>query len=349
MWDSSRKKVFIRTDANKVIASGHVMRCLSIADALFDLGLQVEFVMSDSCAFETIRRRGYDVSALDTDWRSIEEGADLLERKCLELSEPATILVDTYSITRPYVDRLARCAKICYLGSKRDDLGNLSLLANYSTDIDTARYEELYLKRGTALLLGPRYAPLKKRFSSLAKTPSETIDRVLLTTGSTDPHNFISEFLRAVKNSRILRSLEFEVVVGQMFEFEDEIEHLASQEDNIRLHRKVEDMAGLMATVDVAVSACGTTVYELAAVGLPVVTFAMVDEQVASAESLARLGVVAYSGLCYSSKQGVLNSAISKLEDLVATPEKAAVLATKARSLIDGKGAQRIAKELAEL
>ena len=327
MWDSSRKKVFIRTDANKVIASGHVMRCLSIADALFDLGLQVEFVMSDSCAFETIRRRGYDVSALDTDWRSIEEGADLLERKCLELSEPATILVDTYSITRPYVDRLARCAKICYLGSKRDDLGNLSLLANYSTDIDTARYEELYLKRGTALLLGPRYAPLKKRFSSLAKTPSETIDRVLLTTGSTDPHNFISE----------------------MFEFEDEIEHLASQEDNIRLHRKVEDMAGLMATVDVAVSACGTTVYELAAVGLPVVTFAMVDEQVASAESLARLGVVAYSGLFYSSKQGVLNSAISKLEDLVATPEKAAVLAAKARSLIDGKGAQRIAKELAEL
>ena len=83
---------------------------------------------------------------------------------------------------------------------------------------------------------------------------------MLLTTGSTDPHNFISEFLRAVKNSRILRSLEFEVVVGQMFEFEDEIEHLASQEDNIRLHRKVEDMAGLMATVDVAVSACGTTV-----------------------------------------------------------------------------------------
>lgn len=172
---------------------------------------------------------------------------------------------------------------------------------------------------------------------------------MLLTTGSTDPHNFISEFLRAVKNSRILRSLEFEVVVGQMFEFEDEIEHLASQEDNIRLHRKVEDMAGLMATVDVAVSACGTTVYELAAVGLPVVTFAMVDEQVASAESLVRLGVVAYSGLFYSSKQGVLNSAISKLEDLVATPEKAAVLATKARSLIDGKGAQRIAKELAEL
>ena len=95
-------------------------------------------------------------------------------------------------ITRPYVDRLARCAKICYLGSKRDDLGNLSLLANYSTDIDTARYEELYLKRGTALLLGPRYAPLKKRFSSLAKTPSETIDRVLLTTGSTVvlPTNF---------------------------------------------------------------------------------------------------------------------------------------------------------------
>ena len=90
---------------------------------------------------------------------------------------------------------------------------------------------------------------------------------MLLTTGSTDPHNFISEFLRAVKNSRILRSLEFEVVVGQMFEFEDEIEHLAPKRTIFDFIAKLKTWQDLWATVDVAVSACGTTVYELAAVG----------------------------------------------------------------------------------
>ncbi len=349
MCGSSPKKVFIRTDANAMIASGHVMRCLSVADALRGRGAGVEFVLSDNGPAGVIRERGYEALILGTDWQRIEEGAELLEARCLEESERPVVLVDTYAITSSYVNRLARCCRVCYLGSKAGDLGSLALLANYSTEVDVRGCEMLYGSRGTRLLLGPSFAPLRAQFADSYEDRTGEVDRVLVTTGSTDPMRFVPTFLEAALKSEALRDVSFAVVVGGMFDDVSEIEGIASAHPRVELHRGVSDMAGLMASADAAVSANGTTVYEMAAVGLPAVTFAMVEEQVPSAESLARLGAVAYAGCAGDSASEVARRALTRLEGLVSEPRRAHALALRAHALIDGRGADRIAKEIITL
>lgn len=349
MSSSSPKKVLIRTDANAAIASGHVMRCLSVADALRSRGADVEFVLSDGGPVDVIRERGYEALVLGVDWRKIEEGIEILEDRCLRAPEKPVVLVDTYSVTGSYVNRLSRCCRVCYLGSKAGDLGDLALLANYSTDVDMQGYETIYGGRGTRLLLGPSFAPLRAQFADSYKARMGKISRVLVTTGNTDPMRFVPIFLNAALKSELLDDVSFAVVVGGMFADASEIEGIASAHPRVELHRSVSDMAKLMMSADVAVSANGTTVYEMAAVGLPAVTFAMVEEQVPSAESLARLDAIAYAGYVGDAVSESADRVLHLLEGLVSDPGRAHTIALCAHRLIDGRGADRIAKEIIAL
>jgi len=350
MQNSSHRKIYIRTDANPVISGGHVMRCLSLADALAGFGADVEFVLSDEGPVDVIGGRGFASRVLGTDWRELAEGSKVLCRLCNGQDDPV-VLVDTYAVTSAYVDVLSAHAKVCYLGSKGGDLGALSLIANYSTDIDEGFYEHTYGPRGTRLLLGPGYAPLRARFGEVHRKRDGFISRVLVTTGSTDPFGFLPAFLAAALDDVRLDGVEFDIVVGGMTAEETALAvgRIASESRRVDVMRAVSDMAGLMARCDAAVSANGTTIYELAAAGLPTVTFSMVEEQVASAESLARLGAIEYGGQVGGDVSRTAAACVDRLAGLVSGPARAAALARRAHDLIDGLGAERIAKEIMQL
>lgn len=346
----SHRTVFIRTDANPVIAGGHIMRCLAAADALTALGANVRFVLSDDNSTEIIESWGYRTTVLGSDWRNIEEGAGVLCRLCDEAEHPI-VLVDTYSITKMYVNRLARHAKVCYLGSKGGDLGELSLVVDYSTDADEDAYLAIYGERDTRLLLGAGYAPLRDCFSRAYRERCGEIERVLVTTGNTDQCGFVPAFLRIALDDERLVGVEFEVVVGRMFSADvaGEVVKIAERHPNVEVLHAVADMAGLMGRCDAAVSASGTTIYELAASGVPAVTFAMVDEQVRSAESFSRLGATLYCGLVSGGTEAVAARCADGLASLAASHEKATALAGRAHALVDGCGAEKIAKEVLSL
>lgn len=350
MRGASHRKVFIRTDANPVVAGGHVMRCLAVADALAELGADVEFVLSDGNPIGIIKGRGFQSLILDSDWRDLDGGVDTLCRLCDGVSDPV-VLIDTYSVTAPYVGCLAAHAKVCYLGSKGGDLGGLSLIANYSTSIDEGLYRRTYGPRGTRLLLGAEYAPLRDCFAGVYRERRGPIARVLVTTGSTDPHGFTPAFLRQALADNSLGGVRFAVVVGGMVpsEVAADVKVIASADPRVDALWGVSDMASLMGECDAAVTASGTTVYELAAAGLPAVTFAMVEEQVESAESLSRLGATLYCGPLSGEADGIAAKCARGLAELVADGKMAAGLARRAHGLIDGFGACRIAKEIMNL
>lgn len=326
------------------------MRCLSVADALAAQGADVEFVLSDDGPAGIIESRGYGTHSLGADWRDITQGIDGLLVLC-KSEEAPVVLVDTYSITKEFVDLAAPCAKVCYLGSKGGDLGGLSLIANYSTDIDEEFYEATYARRGTKLLLGAAYAPLRPCFTEVYRRRGGEISRILVTTGNTDPEGFLPSFLRAALSDDALSGVCFSAVVGRMAPADavSEVERICSAEPRVEALYGVSDMAGLMARCDAAVSANGTTVYELAAAGLPAVTFAMVEEQVQSAESLSGLGAVEYCGLMGRDAAEVSAKCVQALTELVVNPGRAATLADRAHDLVDGRGAGKIAKEILSL
>lgn len=326
------------------------MRCLSVADALAAQGADVEFVLSDDGPAGIIESRGYGTHSLGTDWRDITQGIDGLLVLC-KSEEAPVVLVDTYSISKEFVSLAAPYAKVCYLGSKGGDFGELSLIANYSTDIDEEFYKATYGRRGTKLLMGAAYAPLRPCFTEAYRRRNGEISRVLLTTGNTDPEGFMSSFLRTALSDDALSGVYFSAVLGRMApkSVAAEVEQICSAEPRVEALYGVSDMAGLMARCDAAVSANGTTVYEFAAAGVPAVTFAMVEEQVRSAESLSNLGAVEYCGLMGRDAAEVSAKCGQALTELVVNPGRAAILADRAHDLVDGRGAEKIAKEILSL
>lgn len=326
------------------------MRCLSVADALAAQGADVEFVLSDSGPATIIEGRGYAARSLGTDWRDLSQGAAELVALC-EAEEDPVALIDTYSITADYVASLAPFAKVCYLGSKGGDLGALSLVINYSTDIDEDFYFRTYGGRGTRFLFGAGYAPLRACFAESYRDRGGVIGRVLVTTGNTDPKGFLPAFLRAALGDERLHGVCFSAVVGGMAPdgVAAEVDRIAAEAPRVEVLRAVTDMAGLMGRCDAAVSANGTTVYELSAAGVPAFTFSMVEEQVKSAESLARLGAVGYCGLMGNGADAVADECTERLARLVSDRGRAAALAERAHGLIDGLGAEKIAKEIMSL
>lgn len=340
-------KVYFRVDANQEISGGHVSRCLSLAGAFKDAGYEVVFASSDDAPTQIISSAGFCHVVLGCDWHDLgsDNGAlrGFLEKECDPL-----LIVDSYRVNRRFVENMAECSKVCYLGSRSGYLGPLSAIINYSTAIDRAAYEAAYRDSGTVLLLGPRYAPLRRQFQELEQIDvSCRVKRVLVSTGGTDPLGMAMLITEAVVSAASEYALEEVVVlVGSMSNAREALTRRFSGDRHVRLVSGVSDMAELMRSCNLAVSANGTTVYELAACGVPAITFAISEEQRASGEGMSNLGAVAY---CGCAADGV-EKCLASIEEAVGLCCRDAQLRRSlqgcANAMTDGNGAMRVVSEL---
>ncbi len=144
--------IAIRVDANEIIASGHLMRCLSIADALFSLGEEIIFYTSDEFAEQTITKRGFKAIRLHYAWNDKESELDQLSKE-LEKTCPRLLLIDSYQVTKQYLKSLRQSVKLAYI----DDLNAfdypVDIVINYSIYA-----EDLDYPQNKVYLLGIQYA-----------------------------------------------------------------------------------------------------------------------------------------------------------------------------------------------
>ena len=340
--------IFIRADASASLGMGHVMRCLTLAEALRLNGATVTFICRELegnlCTF--VEGKGFQVYRLPAphgaqlDWQ--DDAARTLS--FMETSpRPDWLVVDHYALDEKWEHSVrAHVERIMVI----DDLANrphdcdLLLDQNYLPDIK--RYGAL-VPPTCRTLLGPKYALLREEFREARATlPERTGDvkRILVSLGGSDPSNLTHKGLNALSSSSFGGAVD--VVVGAANLHQDELVKAVAAMPGTTLHVQANNMAELMARADLAVGAGGSTTWERCCLGLPSIVVTIAKNQEALTGALARDGYVFYLG----DSAEVTVEGLSRALETLQNPFFLQGLSRRGLELVDGKGTQRVVRAL---
>ena len=355
--------IYFRADGNDRIATGHLVRCLSVADACQKHGMAAHFLVSDAVSASLLKETllaPFPVTCLpgaccDNPERELPA---LLPLLAASGPEKPLFFLDSYLVTEPYLDADGRIAKTAYL----DDLQlfdyPVDLLINYDVIPKQAMPSfRAFYGRAKKCLLGASYTPLGSRFANREMPVRATVSQVLVTTGASDPHHFCLSFIDRLEKMLFRRpdsfsGMTFHIVAGSLNYDAETLFAVARRLPCLRVHGHVSDMASLMEDCDLAVSASGTTLYELCALGVPAVSDTMADNQLASARAFAAVGAIPCAGDIRSSMEHSLDGIFDFLTQMSQKDRSFAKRKSAheiMRGLIDGNGSARIAEALLPL
>ena len=343
---SSIKKIMVRADGNPAIGMGHIMRSMSVMSVLKEWGWQCIYACSSPAPVEFIKKRGFEVIELSFPYRekTREEGRELL--KIMEERGISKIFVDSYFAGNDYFSLLNAQVKVILINSAKERF-DVSMLINENIACDKSFFAKLYQGTNTNLLLGKDYTPLRAEFLGVPYEAGQEVKNILLMTGGGDQYNFLGQFVLKMREKKKYGEISFLCVSGMANSHHKELSAAAQGLPNVRVVHGTDNMAGLMAGCDLAVSAGGTSVLELAAVGVPTVAFTVAEDQVEGIGYMDRLGFLVSAGSIAS--PGFWNRLFDQLDALLADSEKRRKMACEAKKQMDARGAARIAEKIADL
>lgn len=328
-----RKRVVFRVDGNDKIGIGHVMRCLSLADALKDEHMDVLFVLSDHTVSDYIRKRGYDSFILNSAWNNYLSGIDQL-LSLLDCWGCNWIITDSYYAQEEYFVKIKGKCKSAIITEEipEDNTAPVDLLINYNLYMNGVQHN----LTSVFCCLGSKYALLRKSFS---KTCSGNGDYILVLSGGSDPMNVVYKIVKClIEDKRVTRDIL--VVSGSL---NPNLYKLQELSNNVSIMIDVTDMAVVMGNARVAISAGGSTLYELAACGVPTITYSFVDNQIKNVKAFSANEIMPYAGDFRKDEQSVLRNIIQKYIEYENGEEIREKTIVQLRHLCDGLGASRVA------
>lgn len=331
--------ILIRADANEHIGAGHIMRCLTIAKAFAARGEALQFVTADHSADALIHCAGFENVCLNSRWQDMSDedmGGVVREYR------PKLVLVDSYSVTPAYFDRLSAEARVAYIDDLNSCTWNVDDLINYNIFASALDYSG-YEKTRTRLLLGPVYAPLREEFRGIAERRIQPVTDIFVSAGGADPAGITESIIEHVCPD--IPDATFHMVVGALNPRADSIVELAQRHGNVRLHINEQHMSLLMQRCDMAIAAAGATLYELCACGTPTITYTMADNQLLAAQTFDRKGIMVSAGDCRIDRRFIEHLALES-NRLIKSADLRREMSGRMRETVDGKGADRLAAEL---
>ena len=329
--------ILVRADANEIIGTGHLMRCLSIARAFADKGEDVRFITADHKGDSLIHSRGFESLCLESEYNAMDS-EDIVP--VIEEYKPELLIVDSYFVTKKYFDRVNSLCKVAYIDDVNEAVWNVDFLIDYNifgTVIDYSGYEDTK----TSLLLGPKFAPLRSEFINVSKHIIKPVADVMISAGGSDPEEITEKIMEGICPS--WSNICFHFVVGALNPRLEKIKALLAP--NMVLHINEQNMSGLMQKCDIAISAAGSTLYELCACGTPTITYTLADNQLLAAEEFERQELMINAGDCRNNAEFIENLN-QKLDYYAGNIEKRKIVSEKMQLLVDGFGAERIVNSL---
>ena len=334
-------RVVFRADASLEIGTGHVVRCLTLADALRERGCECIFVSRElpGALLDAVRQRGHACVALPrseaVDWR-----ADALATRGAIGPRADWLVVDHYALDAAWQRELrGSCTRLMVIDDLADREHDCELLLDQNL---VAAFEQRYdgkVPAGCGLMLGPAYALLQPAYAELHSKVAVRrgpIERALVYFGGADPENLTEQTIEAFL--AVDAGVEVDVVINAADPRAEAIRHRTAGHPRITLHASLPSLAPLMARADVAVGAGGATTWERCWLRLPSVVVALGDNQKPIAAELAKRGLIEWLG--HGDEVGVaeLTAAIRALLAEGANEQRS----RRVRELVDGRGAERV-------
>lgn len=313
--------ITFRADASVLMGTGHIMRCLTLADALSARGAEIQFVCTPETAdiVPRLRQQGYPLT------RHVEPGS--------------LLVIDHYGLDLDYERQISRQFQQVMV---IDDLPQRPRLCHILLDQTfgrMARHWEKWVPAGTRILAGTDYLLLRPEFSTPAP-PRQRLNSVLVTMGGTDPQNVTALVLEALRQTGL--DLAIHVVMGQQAPHIDAIAAQISQFKQATLHINATNMDQLMRQADLAIGAGGSTAWERCALSLPTLLLTIADNQKDVVASLVQAQAAVTSPLTPA-------EIAAQVMDLYHSPDRLQHLSRMAGQICPGNGTDKVADILFSL
>ncbi len=312
-------RIIFRVDASIEMGTGHVMRCLTLADALTQAGAECHFICREHPGHlnALITERGHTVYSLPyieqhkqrehskaeelahASWLGATQEQDL--QACIPIFkslQPDWLVVDHYAIDEQWEKALRPyCKQLMVI----DDLADRQHACDLLLDQTFGRSSEDYLPlvpQDCQMLCGAHYALLRPEFAqwrdySLKRRAQGQLEHLLINLGGVDKDNITTEILQTLANTALPDNCRITVVMGATAPWVERVQQQAALMPwPTEVKVGVNNMAELMANSDLAIGAAGATSWERCCLGLPTIQLVIAENQRVGAYKLAKSGLV---------------------------------------------------------
>ena len=235
-----------------------------------------------------------------------------------------------------------RVKKLIYIDDINKFPYSVDVLINYNINADEVGYGTA--QKGQIRLLGTKYTLLRNQFQNVSlRQINKKINEIMITSGGSDPYGMCEKILNIALNTEEIKNKKINVIIGSSFENIKEIEKIAEISKNIVLHCNIEDISKIMLQSDIAISAGGSTLYELCACGTPTIAYIVADNQEGLVNCMQNKDYITSLGWHSDVDE---NDFQGKLLALVNDFERRNKLSCRMQKLVDGKGARRTAEAI---
>jgi len=348
-----------RVDSSLEIGTGHLMRCLTLAECLKNNGIEISFICRKNPGnlrdkilkkkfnlfeLESPTKAKYDDKLYHSKWLSVTQREDANQcRQILEKIKPDWLVVDHYALDHEWESDLRYlCTNIMVIDDLADRNHNCDLLLDQTFGRTAEHYNDL-IPKACKLLLGTEYSLLRPDFLewrsySLERRSKANLNNLLIAMGGVDLENHTEEVLIKLDSCDLPLDLNITIVLGSHFpHFESLKKRAEISKYTVNIIVDVENMAEIMANSDIAIGAAGSISWERCCMGLPTIQYVLAENQKFLAERLSEINASL-----------LVNKACS-LESLIKdAPKWMQEVSSSSAKITDGTGTYKVASQITD-